>query len=196
MGLGGKSYSMRGKSMFETILNKYAIKQINFSVPDVEDAARRHSEFFGTGPFFVDTGMKADRCIYKGEEIEFVNRSAFTQWGGIQLELTQQISESPTYLTDRGYGFNHICIWVDDLDAAVKVFQDHGYGINTIAEAGGDVNYFMDCYDDFGFYVELYAPTQEFEDFLCESVESWDGKDPVRVMGIDDMLESFFGADR
>ncbi|MDR1712637.1 MAG: VOC family protein [Coriobacteriales bacterium] len=166
--------------MTETILNKYAINQVSYYVEDMEKFARAHSALFGSGPFFYMDPM-TQTTNYRGQEIELTMATAFGQFGDIQIELVQVLSEPNPYEELGRYGFHHFSNWVDDFDAALKLFADAGYEplFTLVAGSGMRVAY-IDCTKDLGHYVEIHAPIKQVWDMYAAAAKDWDGTDVWR----------------
>ncbi|MDR1184522.1 MAG: VOC family protein [Coriobacteriales bacterium] len=169
--------------MYETILNKYATNQVSYYVEDVEKAAREHSALFGSGPFFHMDPVTLT-ANYRGKEIEFVLQTAYGQFGNLQIEFEQVLSETNPFIELGHYGFHHFSNWVDDLDAALKEFADAGYDPLFIMESGGGLRVaYIDCKEKWGHYVELHAPIHSFWDKVAAAAKDWDGTNVWRKMG-------------
>ena len=169
--------------MTETILNKYATNQIAYYVEDLEKAARQHSELFGSGPFFYMDPMQ-NTVTYKGEEIEYTVQMAFGQFGDLQIELIQVLSEPNPYQDFGRYGFHHFSNWVADYDEAMKHFEDSGFKplFTMVSGQGLEVAY-IDTYEALGHYLEIHAPIEGFWGMIKAAAENWDGSDAWRKLG-------------
>lgn len=176
--------------MHETLLNKYAIKQIGIYVEDLEKAAIQHSALFGSGPFiYMDpltlSDGTQDKILYKGEQITLTKQMAYGHYGNLQVEFIQVLSDGPNPYKDLGhYGLHHFCIWVDDKEAAVKEFEQAGCkeAIRFVSGSGLEVS-FIDCMDTLGHFVEIHAPQDGFWGFTKKAADDWDGTNPFRKMG-------------
>jgi catechol 2,3-dioxygenase-like lactoylglutathione lyase family enzyme len=63
-----------------------------------------------------------DSCTYRGRPADFVASISFSYAGDTQLELISPVSGESVYtefLDRAGPGLHHICVEVDDVDAAV-----------------------------------------------------------------------------
>jgi hypothetical protein len=169
--------------MTETILNKHAVNQISYYVKDLEAAARAHSALFGSGPFlYMDPTTQT--ANYRGAEIELTMATAFGQYGDLQIELVQVLSEPNPYEELGRYGFHHFSNWVEDYEAAIKQFADAGFEPLFTMESGGGLKVaYIDCYKVWGHYLEIHAPIQGFWDMVKAAAQDWDGKDPYRKFG-------------
>jgi hypothetical protein len=69
-----------------------------------------------------DVHFGPDSCTYRGQPADFVASISFSYAGDIQLELISPVSGESVYtefLDRAGPGLHHICVEVDDVDAAV-----------------------------------------------------------------------------
>jgi hypothetical protein len=69
-----------------------------------------------------DVHFGPDSCTYRGQPADFVASISFSYAGDTQLELISPVSGDSVYtefLDRAGPGLHHICMEVDDVDAAV-----------------------------------------------------------------------------
>ena len=69
-----------------------------------------------------DVHFGPDSCTYRGRPADFVASISFSYAGDTQLELISPVSGENVYtefLDRAGPGLHHICVEVDDVDAAV-----------------------------------------------------------------------------
>ncbi len=69
-----------------------------------------------------DVHFGPDSCTYRGRPADFVASISFSYAGDTQLELISPVSGESVYtefLDRAGPGLHHICVEVDDVDAAV-----------------------------------------------------------------------------
>jgi hypothetical protein len=69
-----------------------------------------------------DVHFGPDSCTYRGQPADFVASISFSYAGDTQLELISPASGESVYtefLDRAGPGLHHICVEVDDVDAAV-----------------------------------------------------------------------------
>jgi hypothetical protein len=169
--------------MIETIMNKHTINQLGYYVEDLEAAAREHAALHGSGPFLYLEPM-TNTINYRGEEIELTLKTAFGQFGDLQIELIQVLSEPNPYAELGHFGFHHFSNWVDDFDGAVKLFADAGYEpLFTMVSGGGLRVAYIDCYKTWGHYIEIHAPMDGFWNMIKQAAATWDGTDVWRKLG-------------
>ncbi len=168
------------------------IRQIAYFVPDARAAAARHSQMFGSGPYFVAEHIPLKRSFYRGREMPFDHTSAYGQWGGVMLEFVQQHNPDPSAMHDlypygsgRG-GIHHVALWVDDLQASIKAHEDAGHALALYAEMNDGFAFaMMDASHETGHMFELYKPLPAltgFYEFVAKAAAKWDGQDPVRTI--------------
>ncbi len=166
---------------------EYRLFQLGYVVDDAIAAARKWSEAFGVGPFFVQE-YRESPCSYRGERTAVSLQIAVAQAGPVQIELIAQLCDRDSvYREFRRTGhtvFHQVCTLVDDYPATLERYRRRGYEIacEFLLEAGPAVAY-VDTVADFGFYTEVVGRTEAFVAHLCEVAEAarhWDGTDPVR----------------
>ena len=168
----------------EKILNKYAINQVAYIVDDLEEAARAHSELFGSGPFLYLDPVTMTECRYRGEPIELTMQQAYGQFGDVQIELIKVLSEPNPYFFDGRRGFHHFSIWVDDYDETIAEFANAGLEpVIEMVSGGGLRVAYIDCTSKWGHCIEMHAPIKGFWNAIADAAKDWDGKDPYRKFG-------------
>ncbi|RDH76579.1 VOC family protein [Mycolicibacterium moriokaense] len=73
-----------------------------------------------------DVHFGPDTCTYRGRPADFVAHISFSYAGDTQLELISPVSGTSVYsefLDRAGPGLHHICVEVDDVEAAVGTAQ-------------------------------------------------------------------------
>lgn len=168
----------------ETLLNKYAINQLGYVTDDLEKFTRTHSEMFGSGPFVYMTPPPMEKVLFRGEEIDYAIDVAYGMYGDLQIEIIKSKGEKPSCYTEKGLGFNHVSIWVDDLDQAVADFKEAGFEIamEMWSSQGLHVVY-MDTVELLGHYVEMHNPQPFLIDMNKKMAADWDGSEPYRPIG-------------
>jgi hypothetical protein len=170
--------------MIESIMNKHATNQLGYYVEDLEQAAREHAALFGSGPFLYLDPMPSN-VNYRGEMVELMMQTAFGQFGDLQIELIQVLSEPNPYAELGHYGFHHFSNWVDDFDGALKLFGDAGYEpLFTMTSGQGLRVAYIDCMKTWGHYLEIHAPIDGFWNMIKQAAANWDGKDVWRKLGM------------
>lgn len=169
--------------MYERLLNKYAINQLGYVVEDVEKAALEHSKLFGSGPFVFFDAPDPAQAFFRGEKTNYSVRVAYGMYGDLQIELIQPRNDAKSPYSEKGIGFNHFSVWVDDFDAAVQDFKDAGFEVALLMTSSGGLQVaYIDCLEAWGHYVEIHNPQPYLVDMCRNLAKDWDGKDPVRPM--------------
>ena len=142
---------------------RYPIRQVAYYVPDAREAARAHSQAFGSGPYFVADHIPLSLARYRGEPGVFDHTSAYGQWGDVMIEMVQVNSQEASVFSDLyprgGPGFHHIALIVDDLAETMKSFQAMGFEEGFYGEVAPGAGFaMMDATRQFGHFIELYEP--------------------------------------
>ena len=172
------------------MITNQLFRQMAYVVPDIREAARKHSELFGSGPFFVAENIPFSSSVYRGKSMNFAHSAAFGQWGDMQVEFMQREDDQPSVLTDvldRTGGnpsTHHKAIIIPNAREAAEAFEKAGYPIAWygVMEVGIEV-FMVDTIDLYGHMIELYKPCEKVEAFYAmvrEASVDFDGTDPVR----------------
>lgn len=167
---------------------RHPIRQIAFYVPDAREAARRHAETFGSGPYYVAEHIPLSTARYRGQAGVFDHTSAYGQWGDVMVEMVQVHSTEPSVFHDLypngGTGFHHIALIVDNLADEMKRFEAMGFAEGFYGEVGPGAGFaMMDAVEQFGHFIELYEPSAPLLGVyhLVKSASmNFDGSNPVR----------------
>jgi hypothetical protein len=165
-------------------------RQMAYVVADIQEAARKHSELFGSGPFFVAKKIPFRSSIYRGKSMPFVHSAAFGQWGDMQVEFMQREDDQPSVLTEvleitgGRPSTHHKAIIIPDPGKAAHAFETAGYPIawEGVMEVGIEV-YMVDTRALYGHMIELYEPSAMVDSFYAmvkSAAVGFDGADPVR----------------
>lgn len=170
---------------------EYRFFQLGFFVDDVLTAANRWSEVFGVGPFHVMPTFD-QHARYRGAEATITMRVAVAQAGPVQIELIQQLCDRPSVFREWSRGgtcaFHQLATVTPDYDKKKAHYEQLGYGVVTESLSGRFRTAFFDTVADFGFYTEVVESTPGFLGNLgklARSAATWDGTDPVRLLGPD-----------
>ena len=166
------------------------IIQIAYVVNNIEEAAAKHHNLFGSGPFF-----KFERAEhtgeYRGRQVTYTHSAAFGQWGDVQLELMERFGEGPSVIHDLypagsdRTGIHHMTIFADDFDEVTQRLSDNGcpaISRGGLKQWNMRVN-FHDTYDLYGHYLEVYEEAEGMRDFYARVKEhsvGFDGSNLVR----------------
>lgn len=111
--------------------------QIGFIVDDLDAAIARWMQNVGLAPFFVFRELKVAECFFEGEPISQVLSVGYTQAGSVQIELIQQLDDSPSVYDDAIAGQpHHLAIWTADYDATLASYTGRGYVEEQWGSAG------------------------------------------------------------
>jgi len=143
------------------------------------------------GPFFLlDSFTGADQR-YRGGPTKADVSIAMGFAGHMMIELIQPKDKEPSVYKEvidrRGYGFHHLGIAFDDVEARRYEYEGRGYHVAFSAPvpSGGTVYYMGDGAGAPGF-IELIPATKGMDEMFTRywraSVD-WDGKDPIRPFG-------------
>jgi hypothetical protein len=143
------------------------------------------------GPFFLLDSFTGPEQRYRGAPTKADVSIAMSFAGHMNIELIQPKDNEPSVYKEivdrRGYGFHHLGIAFDDVEAARHEYEGRGYHVvfSTPVPSGGTV-YFMGDGDGAPGFVELIPATpgtdEMFTRYWRASVD-WDGKDPIRPFG-------------
>jgi hypothetical protein len=174
-------------------LTSLAVRQLAYTVNDLEAAAAAHHRRFGSGPFFVLRHVALSSSSHRGVERPFDHSSAYGQWGGVMVELVVQHNPEPSALHDMfpfgsgAEGLHHAALFVDDLQAETARFEAEGAPLAQLSVTqGGTAFAFIDTCASLGHMLELYEPTAQLTGFyamIAKAAEGWDGADLIRELG-------------
>jgi hypothetical protein len=165
------------------------ICQIAYCPRDFEGALRFWTEQMGVGPFFRRGPLNFPGLLYRGQPSDISFNMAIAYWGDIQIELIEQVNDQPSIYRDwtaRGMeGVHHVCIVVDDVQAARAFCVERGYSIEQELFYPGGGAIYVDAGGGPGTLTEMVQLSAEQAarfDFYREAARTWDGTDPVRVL--------------
>jgi hypothetical protein len=167
------------------------IVQLAYVVPDIRAAINWWVGEGKTGPFFLLDSFTGPEQRYRGQPTQADVAIAMGFAGHMMIELIQPKDERPSVYRETiqksGYGFHHIAIAFEDVEAARREYHGKGYhdAFSTPVPSGGMVYYMGDGPGAPGF-IELIPATDGMDELFTKywraSVD-WDGKDPVRPFG-------------
>ncbi|MCI1209919.1 MAG: VOC family protein [Treponema sp.] len=141
-----------------------SIGQIGYVVKDVDSIIRDYYTKFGIGDWKIYTyGAPLLKFMnYHGKAIQYKARIALSYFGKTRIELIQNL-EGHTIYTDfikkHGYGVQHLGIYVQDIQKALKEAQLAGFSV--VMDGGGfgldDDGHFayLDTEEKYGITYEL-----------------------------------------
>jgi catechol 2,3-dioxygenase-like lactoylglutathione lyase family enzyme len=168
------------------------VRQIAYFCADAREAARRHSELFGSGPYFLAENIPLARAVYRGADADLDHTSAYGQWGDVMIEFVQQNNRGDSAFHDLypegsgKYGLHHIALFADDAELEVKKWSERGFqAVFKGVMADGFTFFFIDTVEMNGHMVEIYEDEPRlvgFYDYVRKAAENWDGSDVVRTI--------------
>ncbi|OMC05816.1 glyoxalase [Mycobacterium sp. NS-7484] len=162
------------------------IRQIGYVVTDLDDAISRWLQM-GVGPWFVIRDLP-QRVTYRGEPCEVRLSLALSNNGDLQIELIQQLDDSPSIFTEfiaaTGGGFHQLAYWADDYDQAMAALAAAGW---PQVWAGGEDGVRFSYFEPptgaaIVEIMELTDASGGMAAFVRQASEGWDGSDPVREL--------------
>jgi hypothetical protein len=118
-----------------------------------------------------------DTCTYRGRPADIVANISMSYAGDTQLELIEPVSGESAYtefLDRAGPGLHHICIEVDDVDAAIDAAAT-GYEVVQRGVAPGGTEFAYVTAEAAGVpYIEIARPspdTRAFFDYVKQKQE-------------------------
>ncbi|MGD8683645.1 MAG: VOC family protein [Chloroflexota bacterium] len=140
------------------------IAQIAMVVEDLDRTVERYHRTFGIGPwhFYTYGRPLLKRMTYHGRPASYRMRLALTYFGPTRIELIELVEGKTVYgdfVSEHGYGVQHLGVLVDDMDAALAEARAAGFTM-LMDGAGfgldGDGHFaYLDTEKDYGFMLEL-----------------------------------------
>ena len=160
-------------------------------VPDIELAMRHWIDVFNVGPFLHIRNIRPHEheATYRGRPTDVRITVAFSYFGETQLEIIQQLNDSPSpyrdFLAAGRSGIQHIGFWSETYDEAFQKLVTDGFTPAYTARMRGveKVTTYFDDPGAVGVMVELSQSTPRKTQLfgaMAEKVRRWDGKDPIR----------------
>lgn len=165
------------------------IAQTAYIVPDLAAAIDHWTRNLGAGPFYVLPHLLAPGQTYRGAESRADVTLAMGFTGHMMIELIQPLDDHPSVYSEtieqRGYGYHHVGIAFDDVDAAVRDYAARGWheAYRAGVPTGGEVVYLDNGTGAAEGFIELLPVTAGMDATFTrfwEAACNWDGSDPVR----------------
>lgn len=131
------------------------------------------------------------RVDYRGRPIEITLSLALANSGDLQVELIQQRDTTPSifteFLSEHGSGFHQLAYWAQDFAATMAAVEDAGWPV--VWSGGEDVGTrfaYVEGPDAPARVIEIMElndMTAAMATFVRDAAASWDGTDPIRVLG-------------
>jgi Glyoxalase/Bleomycin resistance protein/Dioxygenase superfamily len=167
------------------------IAQIGYVVEDIHasmDEWVRH----GVGPWFYIDNVATDFFRYHGSDSDMKMSVAIANSGDIQIELIQPRNDAPSvykdFLDSGRHGAQHIAYWSTSFQELYDAALAAGYTVAQEGSIGGEQGRFayLDTEFDQGTMIEISdvsGPKGQMFAYVRDVAASWDGTDPVRVLG-------------
>jgi hypothetical protein len=168
-----------------------AVMQVAYVVEDIEREMDRWSRELGVGPFFYIRHFPLSEVKYRGEPSTLDVDVALAFSGSMCFELVRQNDKARSVFRDvldaRGPGFHHWAFWTHHFDSDLRRHESSGRRVAATGVAGvGARTAFVDTFATLGGMIELIEITPKVEEFFAMvrgAAASWDGRDPVRMLG-------------
>jgi hypothetical protein len=167
------------------------IAQIGYVVEDIHasmDEWVRH----GVGPWFYIDNVVTDYFRYHGNDSDMKMSVAIANSGDIQIELIQPRNDAPSvykdFLDSGRQGAQHIAYWSTNFQELYDTALAAGYTVAQEGSIGGEQGRFayLDTEFDQGTMIEISdisGPKGQMFAYVRDVAASWDGTEPVRVLG-------------
>jgi Glyoxalase/Bleomycin resistance protein/Dioxygenase superfamily len=165
--------------------------QNGYVVRDIEAAMTFWTEVQRVGPFFYIPKVKTDWFRYRGADSPVELSIALANSGDLQIELIQQRNAAPSmyrdFLEGHGEGLQHMSYWTTDYQALYDRAVASGFVVGHEGQIGGPKGRFayFESAGHTGTVVEISdisGGKGRFFRHIRKIAESWDGRDPVRVV--------------
>ena len=169
------------------------IRQVAYVVRDIHAAMAHWSNVLGVGPFFYFEEAPVEDFRYRGLPTSAKLSVAFSNSGPMQIELIQPLDDHPSVFNDFRHagleGHQHIAFWTREIDvwagrcakAGVEVLMS-GY---TGAPDGRFVYVAIETHPGMAVEIsEVQGRKAAFFTEVARVCEGWDGRDPIRRLGI------------
>ena len=167
------------------------VVQVAYHVADLDQAIARWHAATGVGPFFLRRRIPLADVHYRGTPTSLEIGAAMVQSGDIQIELIQQICDSPSTfreMFDRSQeGLHHVAVAPRERTAMIAHYAQFDCPVVTSFEtvAGGGADY-VDTRPLFGHMLEIYRVSDRIialYDRVAEAAAAWDGRELVIEIG-------------
>lgn len=159
------------------------IMQNGYVVRDIPEAINHWTRVLGVGPFFVLDPVEFGESYYRGEPLDLDLTVAIAYSGEHQIELVHQNNDARSIYTDflevSPPGLHHVCVCVDDVDAAIEA---HGLTEKIVQHgwtATGTRFAYVDTILHGGTMLEVIARDKAMMDAFAHmkaAARDWDGE--------------------
>lgn len=165
------------------------IRQAGYVTRDLRRSLDFMVEKVGIGPWFVAERVAFKECAYRGQPTELELSIALANSGSLQIELIEQIGNTPSIYTEWLARFpedevlQHYSSWPTDYDAVCERAKALGHvAIQEGRTARGPFVYFEHAANPAFIYevTEYTTARRRVFEQIAEAARDWDGADPVR----------------
>ena len=169
-----------------------AVCQNGYIVRDIRAAMDHWVNVMGVGPWYYIDKVKTDYFRHRGKDSAMEMSVALANSGDLQIELIQQRNDAPSmyrdHLADYGEGLQHMSYWTTDYQALFDRAIAAGFVVGHEGQIGGPNGRFayFETAGHAGTVVEISdvsGSKGRFFQRVRAIAETWDGSDPVRVVG-------------
>jgi hypothetical protein len=168
-----------------------AVMQISYVVEHIEREMRRWTQQLGIGPFFYLPHFLVEDAVHRGSPCHAEIAVALAFSGSTCFELIHQHNRAPSVFKEtidsRGYGFHHWAVSTREFDDELRQRESAGNVVASACRVGvGARAAFVDTTASLGGMIEVIEinpAVEEFFGMVQAASRSWDGSDPVRVLG-------------
>jgi hypothetical protein len=160
------------------------VRQVGYVVRDLH-VAIDDALALGIGPWFTLLDLPQEGMTYRGAPCAPVLSIAFANSGDLQVELIQQVDDSPSiyreFLDAGSHGFNQLAWWVDDYGAFEARARAAGWEAVYGGEAAGaHLGYFETggVLASIVEVMEITDATRWMADTVRDAAATWDPADP------------------
>jgi hypothetical protein len=165
------------------------VRQIGYVVTDLDDTIASWLTM-GVGPWFVIRNLP-QRVTYRGAPCEVKLSLALANSGDLQIELIQQLDDTPSVFTEflggsGTGGFHQLAYWADDFDSAMANLAETGWPLVWSGGEGEGVRFAYFEPPTGAAIIEIMELTESsagMAAYVRAQAADWDGSDPVRELG-------------
>lgn len=163
------------------------IVQIGYVVRDIEAAMNHWAHVLGVGPFVYKPDVTFAQIAYRGTPVEGMTSAVAHAFSGdLDIELIQQVSDSPSiyrdFLDEYGEGMQHLGVLVTDWDAQMEKARKLNWSPlqEGLTHQGVRFAYFDNAGRHPGTMIEFIEHTAGFDAFMARTKKAaaeWNGRD-------------------
>lgn len=166
----------------------YPLFQQAYFVTSIDAAAKKWSDAFGAGPFFMARHHHCEEFTYRGTAEQADVSYAFGYLGDQMIQLIEQHDDKPSIYRDMfspvEEGFHHIAYLVSDFAAERQRWLDLGYELATELYADEVNAAYFDTRDLNGGFTEIHGDPPHIMGLFAHwrrAHEAWKPGDPATI---------------